>query len=89
MVCWGALTRVSLLAHEVTAVCCATPHVLDGAFDIIDGSMLNYGVGFIAAFLTGILACTWMIKLVKKSKLKYFAYYCLVVGVAAIVYSLV
>lgn len=63
--------------------------VLDGAFDIIDGSLLNYGVGFIAAFVTGILACTWMIKLVKKSKLRYFAYYCLVVGVAAIVYSLV
>jgi len=63
--------------------------VLDGAFDTIDGSMLNYGVGFIAAFATGILACTWMIKLVKKSELKYFAYYCLVVGIAAIVYSLV
>ncbi len=63
--------------------------VLDGAFDVIDGSMLNYGAGFIAAFLTGILACTWMIKLVKKSKLKYFAYYCLVVGLVAIVYSVV
>ena len=63
--------------------------VLDGAFDNISGDMLNYGVGFVAAFVTGILACTWMIKLVKKSKLKYFAYYCLVVGVVAIVYALV
>ena len=63
--------------------------VLDGAFDTIEGPMLNYGVGFVAAFITGILACTWMIKLVKKSKLKYFAYYCLVVGVVAIVYSLI
>lgn len=63
--------------------------ILDGAFDVIDGSILNYGVGFIAAFVTGILACTWMIKLVKKSKLRYFAYYCLVVGVAAIIYTLV
>lgn len=63
--------------------------ILDGAFDVIDGSMLNYGVGFVAAFATGILACTWMIKLVKKSKLKYFAYYCLVVGVAAIVYTVI
>ena len=62
--------------------------ILDGAFDTIDGSLLNYGVGFVAAFVTGILACTWMIKLVKKSKLRYFAYYCLIVGVAAIVYSL-
>ncbi|MGB0886865.1 MAG: undecaprenyl-diphosphatase UppP [Vicingaceae bacterium] len=63
--------------------------VLDGAFENISGDMLNYGVGFVAAFVTGILACTWMIKLVKKSKLKYFAYYCLVVGVVAIVYALV
>jgi len=63
--------------------------ILDGAFDSIDGSLLNYGIGFVAAFVTGILACTWMIKLVKKSKLSYFAYYCLVVGLVAIVYSLV
>jgi len=62
--------------------------ILDGAFDTIDGSIVNYGVGFVAAFVTGILACTWMIKLVKKSKLKYFAFYCLVVGIAAIAYSL-
>lgn len=61
--------------------------ILDGAFDTIDGSMLNYGVGFFAAFITGILACTWMIKLVKKSKLKYFAFYCLAVGIVAVVYS--
>lgn len=63
--------------------------ILDGAFDVINGSLVNYGIGFIAAFVTGILACTWMIKLVKKSKLRYFAYYCLVIGIAAIVYSLV
>ena len=63
--------------------------ILDGAFDVISGSLINYGVGFAAAFVTGILACTWMIKLVKKSKLKYFAYYCLAVGVVAIVYSVI
>jgi len=62
--------------------------ILDGAFNTIDGSLMIYGVGFMAAFVTGILACTWMIKLVKKSKLSYFAYYCLVVGIAAIVYSI-
>ena len=31
-VCWGALTRVSLLTHEIDPKCCATPHILDGAF---------------------------------------------------------
>lgn len=45
--------------------------------------------GFIAAFIVGILACTWMISLVKKSKLSYFSYYCFIVGAAAIVWSFV
>lgn len=47
----------------------------------------NLGVliaGFTAAFVFGILACTWMIALVKKSKLSYFAVYCFVVGIASI-----
>ena len=45
--------------------------------------------GFIAAFITGLLACKWMIRLVKKSQLKYFAYYCLVVGILSIAAKLV
>ncbi|PWJ42353.1 undecaprenyl-diphosphate phosphatase [Sediminitomix flava] len=46
-------------------------------------------VGFIAAFLSGLLACTWMIKLVKKAKLSYFSIYCAVVGIIAISVSLI
>jgi len=61
--------------------------ILDGAFDKIDGAMLNYGFGFFAAFVTGILACTWMIKLVKSSKLTYFAYYCLAAGAIAVCFA--
>jgi undecaprenyl-diphosphatase len=54
-------------------------------------ALMGFGVllaGFLAAFFTGLLACTWMIKLVKKSQLKYFAFYCFLVGAAAISYSL-
>jgi undecaprenyl-diphosphatase len=40
--------------------------------------------GFIAAFISGALACTWMIRLVKNAKLKYFAYYCFLIGLTAI-----
>ncbi len=43
--------------------------------------------GFIAAFIAGIAACTWMIQIVKKSKLSYFAIYCFVVGLLAIGFS--
>jgi undecaprenyl-diphosphatase len=45
-------------------------------------------IGFVAAFATGLLACTWMIKIVKRGKLIYFAAYCLIVGSIAIIYSI-
>ncbi len=45
-------------------------------------------LGFIGAFISGLLACTWMIKLVKKGKIQYFAYYCFAIGIIAIVSTL-
>ena len=45
-------------------------------------------VGFVAAFVSGLLACRWMISIVQKGKLVYFAIYCLVMGSGAILYSL-
>lgn len=44
-------------------------------------------VGFLAAFITGAMACKWMINVVKKGKLIWFAVYCLIVGLFAIIYS--
>lgn len=44
--------------------------------------------GFIAAFIFGLIACKWMISLVRKSKLHYFGYYCAAVGILSIAYSL-
>jgi undecaprenyl-diphosphatase len=41
-------------------------------------------IGFIAAFISGYLACRWMIALVKKSKLIWFSIYCAVVGIISI-----
>ena len=45
------------------------------------------GTGFLAAFIAGLLACTWMIRLVKNSKLTWFALYCLIIGAIAIGYG--
>jgi len=42
-------------------------------------------VGFVAAFVTGLFACTWMIRLVKGSKLSYFSIYCVIVAVLCII----
>ncbi|MDX1629695.1 MAG: undecaprenyl-diphosphate phosphatase, partial [Fulvivirga sp.] len=44
--------------------------------------------GFLAAFIAGLLACYWMIQLVKKSKLIYFAYYCFIIAAIGIIASL-
>jgi undecaprenyl-diphosphatase len=46
-------------------------------------------IGFLAAFISGLLACTWMIKIVKHGKLIYFAYYCFIIGISSIVISLI
>jgi undecaprenyl-diphosphatase len=59
--------------------------ILSGEITTTDANLFPLTIGFIAAFATGLLACTWMIKLVQKSKLSYFAYYCLVVGILAII----
>ncbi|MCC8186217.1 MAG: undecaprenyl-diphosphate phosphatase [Bacteroides sp.] len=44
-------------------------------------------VGFIAAFISGCFACRWMINIVKKGKLVYFAVYCALAGVAVLIFS--
>lgn len=44
-------------------------------------------VGFVAAFLSGCLACKWMISIVKKGKLIYFGIYCAIVGIITIICS--
>ena len=64
--------------------------------DILSGDMVSESAalipliaGFLAAFITGLIACKWMISLVKKSQLKYFSYYCFTIGILAIVLLIV
>jgi undecaprenyl-diphosphatase len=40
--------------------------------------------GFITAFISGYIACRWMISLVRKSKLIWFSVYCIIVGLISI-----
>jgi len=44
-------------------------------------------IGFVTAFISGYLACRWMIALVKKSKLIWFAIYCAIVGLLAVLFG--
>ena len=55
--------------------------LLDDSFTLSTINAVEIGAGFMAAFVTGLLACTWMIALVKRSQLKYFSYYCFAVAV--------
>ncbi|MBQ3655559.1 MAG: undecaprenyl-diphosphatase UppP [Bacteroidales bacterium] len=41
-------------------------------------------VGFVAAFISGCFACKWMVQLIKKCKLIYFAIYCFIMGIVCI-----
>jgi len=52
----------------------------------INGSSSVLVAGFMAAFIVGYIACTWMIKLVVNAKLRYFGYYCVGLGVATLAY---
>ena len=61
--------------------------LLGGDLNFQSSEMISISAGFIAAFVAGLLACKWMIALVKKSKLIYFSIYCAVVGVIAIIYT--
>lgn len=61
--------------------------------DILQGDVVTHLsltamlTGFVSAFVVGALACRWMLEIVKRQKLIYFAVYCLVLGTFAIVYE--
>ena len=55
------------------------------AFGGID--IMPLAIGFIAAFVSGCIACKWMINIVKKGKLIYFGIYCAIAGVLTLILS--
>jgi undecaprenyl-diphosphatase len=58
--------------------------VADGGMSMSDIGMMPLVAGFITAFIVGCLACKFMIGIVKRGKLIWFALYCAIVGVVAI-----
>ncbi len=70
--------------------------ILGGSFlkllDFIEDPSISGGItggvlmaGFLSAFVAGLAACLWMINIVKKGKLIYFAIYCTIVGTMAVI----
>lgn len=60
--------------------------LLDDSFTMYNANIIELGAGFVAAFITGLIACTWMIALVKKSQLRYFSYYCFIIAAIGLGY---
>lgn len=64
--------------------------LLKGGFSPGESGISSFAliIGFVAAFISGTIACKWMLDIVKKGKLVYFAYYCIAVGLIIIGVSL-
>lgn len=62
--------------------------LLDGGLTYTSSEFGPLSIAFVSAFIAGLAACTWMIQLVKKSKLTIFAVYCTIVGLIAIIAGL-
>lgn len=65
---------------------------LFGIMDLAGGDTTSVGaipltVGFLASFIVGCLACKWMLDIVKKGKLVWFAVYCVAVGVLCLLWK--
>lgn len=48
--------------------------------------LMPLAVGFLAAFIVGCMACKWMIELVKRGKLVWFAIYCAAMGLVCLIW---
>ncbi len=59
--------------------------IMDGIYIHTDISSSSMFAGGISAFIVGVIACNWMVVLVKKSKLRYFAYYCFVIAFISLI----
>lgn len=66
-----------------------TKDILEKGFSqaMVGISPLAAVIGFVAAFIFGCIACKWMINIVKRGKLIYFATYCAIVGAVAIIFA--
>ena len=83
----GKAARFSFLMVVPLIIGKIAKDIISGELSTETANISILSIGFVAAFIAGILACTWMIRLVKNSKLKWFALYCLVVGIISIVVS--
>ena len=62
--------------------------ILSGDISFTSSQSIPLLFGFISAFIVGIIACKWMIHIVRNSNLRYFSFYCVIIGFSCIIYSI-
>jgi undecaprenyl-diphosphatase len=82
------IAKFSFLMVLVPVIGANIVEMKSGDFSTEGTSVLIIMIGFLTAFVAGYFACKWMIELVKKGNLKWFAVYCLVVGIFSILIGL-
>ncbi len=83
------VSRFSFLMVLVPIIGANAKSIMDADFSTdVSIGVLPLIIGFVAAFVVGLLACSWMIKIVNKGKLIWFAAYVFVVGAFSVAYAL-
>lgn len=80
------MARFSFLMVLVPILGEAFLEILDGGLNAEVGAVPMLA-GFVSAYLSGLFACGVMVKIVSKGKLYWFAIYCALVGMAAIIFN--
>ena len=82
------ITRFSFLMVLIPIIGANAKDIYDVGFAGMEKiGILPLAIGFITAFISGLLACRWMIGIVKKGGLIWFAVYCAILGLVAIIFG--
>jgi undecaprenyl-diphosphatase len=82
------IAKFSFLMVLVPVIGANILEMTSGDFTKEGTSFLIIVAGFLVAFISGYLACKWMISIVKKGNLKWFAVYCILIGIYSILLGL-
>jgi undecaprenyl-diphosphatase len=82
------LAKFSFLMVLAPVIGANIVEIKSGGFVTEGTSMFVISIGFLAAFISGYIACKWMIELVKKGNLLWFGIYCILVGIFSILLGL-
>jgi undecaprenyl-diphosphatase len=82
------IAKFSFLMVLIPIVAANLVEIKSGNFSTQGTSVFAILIGFVTAFISGYFACKWMISLVKKGNLLWFAIYCILAGVFSILLGL-